>query len=277
MDTTRLSEHIGVEVSGVDASKAFDDETLKAVYQAWADNSVLVLRDQHLTPQQFVAFGRQFGTPIVQTLSDMNIEDCPELAYISSEDRDVHGTGKRIIRGTSWHTDHSYADIPPKATMLLGIDIPSRGGDTQFTSSAAAYDALPDDMRARLDNKLSIHAYESSRSPRKMPIRADGDEERYPGGATHPLIRTNPDTGRKSIYVNTVRSECILDLPRDESDALLDELYAHIGQEKFQYRHKWRPGDIVVWDNRSALHKANGDYDEKRFLYRMMIEGEKPV
>ena len=277
MEVKKLGEHIGVEVTGVDASKPFDEESLDTVYKAWVDHSVLVLRGQELTPPQFVDFGRQFGTPIVQTLSDMNIEDCTELAYISSDDRDVHGTGKRIIRGTSWHTDHSYAETPPKATMLLGIDIPSKGGDTQFTSTAAAFEDLPKEKRTILDGKLSVHAYQSSRSPRPMPIRAANDKERYPGGVTHPLIRTNPDTGRKSIYVNTVRSECILDIPREESDALLDEIYAHIDQKKFQYRHKWKPGDIVVWDNRSALHKANGDYDEKRFLYRMMIEGEKPV
>jgi taurine dioxygenase len=278
LDTEKVAEHVGIEVKGLDASKPFDKETFAALYKAWADNSVLVLRGQeHLTPEQFVQFARQFGKPIEQTLSDMNIENCPELAYVSSEDRDVHGTGKRIVRGTSWHTDHSYADVPPKATMLFGIDIPAEGGDTQFASTAAAYDALPAEMRAKLDDKLSVHAYESSRSPRPMPKRADRDAERHPGGATHPLIRTNPDSGRRSIFVNTVRSECILDMPREESNETLDRLYVHIGQEKFQYRHKWQKGDIVVWDNRSILHKANGDYEGKRFLYRIMIEGEKPA
>lgn len=277
LETEKLSEHVGVQVNRVDASQPFDKETLTAVYKAWVDHSVLVLREQELTPQQFVDFGRQFGKPIEQNLKHLNVEDCPELAFISSEDRDIHGTGKRIVRGTSWHTDHSYAEVPPKGTMLFGIDIPEKGGDTQFTSAAAAFDALPDAQRARLDGMRSIHAFESSRSPRPMVKRTPEEIAAYPGDAEHPLIRTNPDTGRKSIYVNTVRSERILDLPDEESGALLDELYAKIGQEEFQYRHKWQPGDIVLWDNRSVLHKANGDYEGKRFLYRIMIEGDKPI
>ena len=101
-----------------------------------------------------------------------------------------------------------------------------------------------------------------------MAIRAAEDEKRYPGDVTHPLVRTNPDTGRRSIYVNTVRTECILNMDREKSDELLDKIYAHLDQEKFQYRHKWKPGDIIIWDNRSVLHKANGDYEGKRFLYR---------
>lgn len=277
LETEKLSEHVGVQVKGADASQPFDEDTLTAVYKAWVDHSVLLLRGQELTPQQFVDFGRQFGKPIEQNLKHLNVEGCPELAFISSEDKDIHGTGKRIVRGTSWHTDHSYADVPPKGTMLFGVDIPEKGGDTQFTSAAAAFDALPDAQRERLDGMRSIHAFESSRSPRPMVKRTPEEIAAYPGDAEHPLIRTNPDTGRKSIYVNTVRSERILDLPDEESGALLDELYAKVGQEEFQYRHKWQPGDIVLWDNRSVLHKANSDYEGKRFLYRIMIEGEKPI
>ncbi|MDA0656551.1 MAG: TauD/TfdA family dioxygenase [Proteobacteria bacterium] len=277
LEIKKLADHVGVEVKGVDASKPFDEETLKTVYKAWVDHSVLVLKGQNLTPQQFVEFGRQFGKPIEQNLKHLNVDGCPELAFISSEDRDIHGTGKRIVRGTSWHTDHAYAEIPPKATMLYGIDIPAEGGDTQFTSAAAAFDALPAEKRNRLDGLRSVHSFESSRSPRPMVKRTEQEIAAYPGDAVHPLIRTNPDTGRKSLYVNTVRSECILDMEEEESNTTLDQIYVHLNQEKFHYRHKWTPGDIVVWDNRSVLHKANGDYEGKRFLYRIMVEGNKPT
>ena len=277
MEIERLSEFVGAEIIGVNAGKPIDSDTRNEIYKTWASYSVLLLRNQNITPEKFVQFGKAFGTPITQTLSDMNIQDCPELAYISSEDRDIHGSGKRIIRGTSWHTDHSYAEVPPKATMLLGVDIPAKGGDTQFTSSTVAYEELSSALRKNLDSRFCLHAYQSSRSPRQMAIRAAVDEKRYPGGVTHPLVRTNPDTGRKSLYINTVRTECILGMDREESDELLDQLYDHLNQERYQYRHKWLPGDIVVWDNRSVLHKANGNYRGKRFLYRMMIEGEKPV
>ena len=277
MEIRKLSEFVGAEIVGIDARETISQDTRKKIYKTWADNSVLLLRNQDISPQEFVIFGKQFGVPIIQTLSDMNIPGCPELAYISGEDRDVHGSGKRIIRGTSWHTDHSYAEVPPKATILLGVDIPDKGGDTEFTSSTAAFEALGKEERTELENMFSTHAYQSSRSPRPMAIRAAKDEKRYPGDVTHPLVRTNPDTGRRSIYVNTVRTECILDMDREKSDALLDKIYAHLDQKKFQYRHKWKPGDIIIWDNRSVLHKANGDYEGKRFLYRMMIEGEKPI
>jgi len=143
MEIRKLSEFVGAELVGIDAGEVISQNIRKEIYKAWADHSVLLLRNQNISPQEFVLFGRQFGAPIIQTLSDMNIQGCPELAYISSEDRDVHGSGKRIIRGTSWHTDHSYAQVPPKATILLAVDIPDKGGDTEFTSSTAAFEALP--------------------------------------------------------------------------------------------------------------------------------------
>jgi taurine dioxygenase len=277
LQTEKLSEHLGVQVTGLDASKLFDESTRAALYKTWVDHSVLLLRDQDMTPEQFVEFGRQFGKPIEQNLKHLNVPGCPELAFISSEDKDVHGTGKRVVRGTSWHTDHSYAAIPPKCTMLFAIDIPATGGDTEFTSTAAAFEALPGDKRARLDGMQSVHAFESSRSPRRMVKRTPEEIAAYPGDAVHPLIRTNADTGRKSIYINTVRSERILGLSDEDSGSLLDELFAQIDQPQFQYRHQWKKGDIVLWDNRSVLHRANADYEGKRFLYRIMVEGEKPV
>jgi taurine dioxygenase len=277
LEMHKLGEHVGVHVTGLDVSTPLAPNTLQAVYKAWVDHSVLVLRGQTLTPQQFIEFARQLGTPIEQNLKHLNVADRPELAFISSEDKDIHGTGKRVIRGTSWHTDHSYAAIPPKATMLFAVDIPAQGGDTQFTSCAAAFDALPLEQQSHLDGMRCIHAFQSSRSPRAMLKRTAGEIAAYPGDAEHPLIRTNADTGRQSIYVNTVRAERILGLSDAESGELLDQLYAHIEQQQFQYRHKWQPGDIVIWDNRSVLHKANSDYEGKRFLYRIMLKGEKPV
>ena len=277
LQAEKLSEHVGVRVAGLDGSKPFDEKTRSALYKAWVDHSVLLLRNQDMTPEQFVEFARQFGKPIEQNLKHLNVPGCPELAFISSDDKDIHGTGKRVVRGTSWHTDHSYAAQPPKCTMLFAIDIPASGGDTEFTSTAGAFEALSEDKRARLEGMQSVHAFESSRSPRRMVKRTPQEIAAYPGDVIHPLIRTNADTGRKSIYINTVRSERILDLSDEDSGALLDELFEHVAQPQFQYRHQWKPGDILLWDNRSVLHRANADYEGKRFLYRIMVEGEKPV
>jgi len=278
LEIKKLADHVGVEVKGVDASKPFDEETLKTVYKAWVDHSVLVLKGQDLTPQQFVEFSRQFGKPIEQNLKHLNVDGCPELAFISSEDRDIHGTGKRIVRGTSWHTDHSYADIPPKATMLYGIDIPSKGGDTQFVNMYAAYDALSEDMKSFIKGRRVLHVYQASRAPRKMGVRTKDQEESSPG-TWQPLVRQNPDTGRKALYLNAMRMEEVEGLSEKESTDLLNELLVHCDQLQFQYSHKWRKGDVLIWDNRATLHQGSAGFDpsERRYLHRVMLQGEEPV
>jgi len=277
LSITPLTDTIGAELSGVDLAGDLSPDTRQAIYQAWVDNIVLVVRDQDLTPAQFVASAAIFGPIKQQNLDSFAVPEFPEINVVSSEDRNTDGTF--YMRGVSWHSDHSYTETPPKATILYGIDIPSRGGDTQFCNMRAAYEELPEAERARLDGLEVLHVYESSRSPRRMIGRSEAEADRYPGDTVHPLVRTNPDTGRKAIYHNPVRAERVLDLDPEDSAAVLDGLVAYATQEKFQYRHKWRKGDYVIWDNRCAMHQANRDYpaDERRYLHRLMIEGERPV
>jgi taurine dioxygenase len=276
--TRPLADALGIEVSGIDLRRA-DAGAAKELYRLWVDNSVICFRGQDLDPSAFIGAARRFGEPIVQIYGQFNLPDFPEIGVLTSEDGDTAGTGERKIRGTSWHTDASYFERPPKATMLHALIVPPDGGDTDFLSMAAAYDALPGATKKRIDSLVAIHNYESTRSPRKLIKRSEDQVERFPENMGHPLVRTNPDTGRKSVYLNPIRVECIDGMARQDSDGLLDELMTHCLQPRFQYRHKWSPGDVLIWDNRSVLHQANDDYDwrrNKRRLLRIMLEGERP-
>ena len=275
---TPLSDSIGAEATGVDLSAPLDAETAKDLYRAWVDNIVLVIPDQDLTPEKFVKATQNFGKAMQQNLKSFAVPGHPEINVVSSEDKDVTAGGKPFIRGVTWHTDHSFTPVPPKGTVLYGIDIPSRGGDTSFCSMRNAYETLPETTKERIDGLKTLHVYESSRRVMPMIGRTKKEAEEYPGNVEHPLVRTNPDTDRKAIYLNPNRLECVIGLDRAESDALLDELMEHATQPQFQYHHKWRKGDFVIWDNRSALHHANADYDpgERRYLHRIMIAGETP-
>jgi taurine dioxygenase len=163
--------------------------------------------------------------------------------------------------------------------MLHAVTLPSTGGDTQFANMAAAYEALPDTLSRRLTGLNAIRVYQSSHSMRRLMELPSAAKERVPNAVLHPIVRTHPDTGRRSIYINPIRIEGILGLDHKEALPLLDELLAHGTAPRFQYRHAWLPGDVVMWDNRSVLHKANGDYDmnEMRYLYRVMLKGSVPV
>lgn len=276
--TNPLADALGIEITGIDLRGA-DNATAAELYCLFVENSVICFREQDLDPETFLNAAQQFGEPILQIYGQFNLPDFPAIGVLTSEDGDTAGTGKRKIRGTSWHTDASYFERPPKATMLQALVVPPDGGDTDFLSMAAAYEALSEDMKRKIDPLIAIHNYESTRSPRKL-IKRSGDQiERFPENMRHPLVRTNPDTGRKALYLNPIRVECIDGMERGESDRLLDELLAHCQNAGFQYRHKWSPGDVVIWDNRSVLHQANDDYDwkrHKRRLLRIMLEGERP-
>ena len=278
MTITPLAEHAGAEVKGLDLRRPVDGETRKELNRALADHVALVFRDQDLTPKQFADAGRLFGTPMKQLLQQYHLPDCPEVGVVSNRDRDAAGDGRILIRGTSWHTDHSNKEIPPKATALYSVSLPDSGGDTKFTNTAAAYDALPEETKQRIDGLKAVHAYLSSRTPRKLPKRTGAEAQESPP-VEQPLVRTHPDNGRKALYLNPVRIEEIVGMEKEAGFALLNELMAHATEERFQYRHKWRLGDMVIWDDRCSMHKADTDYDmsQLRLLHRLMIEGTKPV
>jgi len=271
---TPLAEHAGAEVTGFDLRAPVNDATRARLIRAFLDRVVLVFPDQDLTAQQFADASRIFGTPMRQLLKQYYVDGCPEVGVVSNRDRDTKGDGRILIRGTTWHTDHSNQAAPPKATALHAVAIPSKGGDTQVTNTAAAYDALPDAMKRRIDGLMAVHTYLSSRTPRKLPERTAEEKAATPD-VVHPLVRVHPESGRKALYLNPVRIEGIVGMETENAFELLDELMAHATQERFQYRHRWRPRDMIIWDDRCSMHQANTDYDmaELRRLHRLMLEG----
>lgn len=275
--TDRSAGHrTGVEVLGVDLRKPVSADEKIALNRAFIEHAVLVIRAQTLAPGQMLAAVEIFGTVFQQHNTRFALPECPQIHYLSNQDR--FPDGRRYIPGEGWHTDHSNDARPPKATALHAVKLPDRGGDTQFADTAAAYDALPEETRRRIAGLMAIHVYQSSHSARKLMALPEADTQRVPNATLHPLVRTHPESGRKAIYINPIRIEGILGLDHKEALPLLDELLEHATAERFQYRHVWRSGDLVIWDNRCLLHRANGDYDmnQTRYLYRVMLQGDVP-
>ena len=268
-----LTAILGAEVTGIDLSRPVDAKTRKALHDAWVEHAVLVIRNQKLTPPQFAEAAGIFGEILEQQLKKFTLPDYPLVGTISSRDLPLV-EGKLQVRGENYHTDHSNYPAPPKATMLHAIALPDFGGDTQFVDVRAAYDDLPEATRRTIVKLRSPHVYESSQSPRKMAALSAEERAKVPQ-TIQPLVIRHPDSGRSALYLNTGRMEGIEGMDPAEAFKLIDQLYSHATQAKYEYRHQWKAGDMVIWDNRSVMHQANADYDpaQYRFLYRVMLQG----
>ncbi|MGH7110325.1 MAG: TauD/TfdA dioxygenase family protein [Stellaceae bacterium] len=272
-----LSAHTGAEVKGLDLRRPVDAATRERLNAVFVARSVLVFRDQHLAPAEMLAAARLFGEVFAQHNPRFALPECPLIHTISNQDS--YPDGRRYIPGEGYHTDHSNAERPPKATVLHAVRLPSSGGDTQYVNMALAYDELPEAMKRRIAPLSAIHVYQSRHSARKLMDLSPEAKKEVPAAVVHPLVRIHPESGRKAIYLNPIRTEGILGMPEEEALVLLAELLAHASAPRYEYRHRWQEGDLVMWDNRSLLHKANGDYDmsEVRYLYRLMLQGDRPA
>jgi taurine dioxygenase len=273
---TPLTGHTGAEVVGLDFTEPVDAETRATLNRAFAEHHVLIMRDQHFDPGEFKAAAQVFGELQIHDRKEQHVPGHPDVYYVSN---DIFVNGKRMIPGETFHTDHSNHPAPPKATTLFAVELPSHGGDTQYVNMHDSYDDLPEDTKRRIDGLKAMHVYQSKYSPRALSgLNADSRAKLPPPGI-HPLVRTHPENGRKALYLNPVRMESIVGMEDDDALKLIGELMAHATQKKYEYRHQWRPGDWVMWDNRSVMHQANPDYDmnERRYLYRLMLKGEVPV
>jgi taurine dioxygenase len=273
MNVRPLTDHTGVEVRGVDLRRDRGDALAAELDALLARHAVVVFRDQSLAPPEFLQAAAMFGEIMPQMVKRFTLPDYPLVGFVSSEDTDRPG-GKRLIRGEQYHTDHSNFAAPPKATLLHAVTVPSSGGDTQFVNVHASYDDLPAGTRRRIDALRVLHVYLSSRSPRKKAELPAAERAAIPE-TLQPLVHVHPENGRKALYLNTAHMERIEGMPDEDAFALIGELMAHATQPKYEYRHKWHAGDMVIWDNRSVMHQANGDYDEPRYLYRLMIKGTR--
>jgi taurine dioxygenase len=273
---TPLTDHTGSEVIGLDFTQPIDIETRAALNHAFAERHVLVMRDQHFTPEQFKAAAQLFGELQAHDKKERHVAGHPDVEYISNDEM---VDGKRIIPGETFHTDHSNHPRPPKATTLFAVELPTSGGDTQYVNMHDAYDDLPEATKREIDGLKAVHVYQSKYSPRSLGTISEESRRNLPPPGIHPLVRTHPENGRKALFLNPVRMESIVGMEDKEALALIDELMQHATQKKYEYRHKWRHGDWVMWDNRSVMHQANPDYDmrERRYLYRLLLKGEMPV
>jgi taurine dioxygenase len=231
------------------------------------------VRDQSLELADYLAYSRRFGTVLPHPAKSTRHPDCPEITLLGVNKYRADGTLDQDIyrRGAEgFHTDGSYEEVPYKATQLYALAIPSRGGDTHFSSAYALYDAIPQRLRERLEGKFGTFIY-GGRSKRNALLEP---EDRTVPPVRHPLIQAHPETGRKLLYFDQNKILTIEGVDRQESDAIIDELSGYMVEPPAQYRHKWRKGDIVIWDNRCSYHKAAGDYppEEDRIHWRVSIK-----
>jgi len=292
----RIGKHLGAEISGVDLSQPLDSDTFAQVAQAFFDNEVVFFRNQKLSPAQQVEFTRRFGVLEQHVRAEHRLAGFPEILTISNL---LDANGKAIgveDAGRFWHSDLSYKREPSMLSALYSIEVPARDGralgDTQFASTTAAYAALPDATKQRIAGLKNVHSY---RYYRAKNARAQQDEEargarvvqehtpteeqlRSVPDVEVPVVRTHPVTGRKGLFVNEAHTSHIVGMDGRESEALLSSLYRHIIDPEFCYRHSWQPGDLLMWDNCSAQHKANFDYDLplRRLMYRTTVRGSAP-
>jgi taurine dioxygenase len=273
LPTRPLSPALGAEIMGVDLSEPVSDALFAKILQCWHDNVVVLFRDQHLSEADQVRFAERFG-PLALSHTRRYTTANPAVMLISN----IRENGKQIGAlpdgEMQFHSDQCYQEKPAMASMLYAIEVPGTGGNTLFANAYMAYETLPEDIKRRLDGREAMHAYDyDNASMKRGTLIKDG----VPHFA-HPLVRTHPATGRKALYVNRLMTIAIEGLPEAESDALLDFLFEHQENPTFVYEHVWRVNDLLMWDNRCALH-ARTDFsnDERRLMRRVTVLGERPV
>ena len=284
MEVRRIGETFFAEVDDVDVSKGFDAAEWQAFYDAYLEHQVLVLHGQTLSAAQFHALGERFGLVEPHTVSMYHHDEFKGITVLSNRTEMGRPKGIRDA-GSSWHSDYSYKPVPANATLLYALEIPDAGGDTIFADLAAAYSALSDEKKASLEGLRVRQQYRWSRDKAHVEARwnllNETEREKTPE-VVHPLVRTHPETGRKGLFISNAVStgiKDILDLAPDASQSLIDELFAHTDDPRFQVRHKWQVGDLVIWDNRTLMHKATTDVlppDKFRTLYRINTTGTAP-
>lgn len=288
---------VGAEIEGVDFSLPVPEDVKAALKQAWADHMVLLIRGQHIDDDQLLATSAIFGPPHdsaarkYHLAAGHGVDDSymvskhPSITIISNLDaggRPVMDNGGLGSYEVVWHTDNSYVKVPPAGSMLYALEVPvNGGGDTSFNNQYLAYEELPADLKQAIEGKYQLH--DTSRNSAgvlrpgvKLPTRPEEVE-----GPTHPLVRVHPVTGRRALYLGRRRvwpSNYVVGLSNDESERLLDRLWAHATQPKYAWTHRWKVGDILLWDNRCCMHyRTEVDTNQRRVMHRTTIKGEPPV
>jgi taurine dioxygenase len=273
-----ISGALGAEIEGVDLSTPLSDELFSDLNQIFLDHSVIFFRDQSITPDQQKDFGRHWGTlnvhPFVKAL-----EGHPEIIPIVKEKDD------KANFGGGWHSDVTFMEKPALGSVLYAVETPDFGGDTLWANQNLAYDALSDGMKEMLANLKAVHTADSqyglnseaSKNNTKRTMQAKVTEEAE-ATVIHPVVRTHPETGRKSLYVNPAFTRNFVGMTKRESRPILQFLYDHCTQEAFTCRFRWEKGSVAFWDNRCTQHYALNDYHgQRREMHRVTIDGDRPA
>jgi taurine dioxygenase len=278
IDVVPTGSALGAEVRAGDL-RTLDERAFQRVLQAWHDHAVVLFRGQSLSDGDLVAFSRRFGdldwAPIQET-GRRFVEGMPEIYIVSNVKVNGEPIGSLGDGEAVWHTDMSYLDMPPKASMLYALEIPTSGGNTSFCSMYVIYDALPAALKERIAGLRIKHdgTYNSGGYLRQGVTPTD--DPRTSPGALHPLVCTHPDTGRRMLYLGRRRNAYIGGLALAESEALLDELWGYVQRPEFSWEHVWRIGDLVLWDNRCTMHRRDAfDPNQRRIMHRTQVKGEQ--
>lgn len=281
VSVARLSSAIGAEVTGVEFTRPLEAETIDLLARALAEHCVLLIRKADITPEQHIAFSRQFGPLEGHVLAEFSLPGHPEIFVVSN----VKEGGKlkgAVYAGQFWHSDISYMEKPSLGSLLLCREMPAVGGDTMWANMYMAYDTLSEPMKAFIGGLQAVHDYSHaydtyfSKLPDRPPLTPEQRAKTPP--VKHPVVRTHPVTGRKALYVNPGFTKGIVGMPEEESRPILDFLFRHSTRPEFTYRHKWRVHDMMFWDNRCSMHYALADYDfsVRRHMHRTTIAGDVP-
>ena len=273
MEVRRIAGALGAEVLGVDLARPLEEQAVAALRRAWLEHLVLFFRGQELTPAQYMAFARRIGTPIEYPFVK-GIPDFPEIIEVKKLEHET------VNFGGIWHSDTTYLEEPPMASMLLAREIPPFGGDTLFASMYLAYETLSPGLQRLLQGLRAVNSSAKADVSRtredriRSDGRADGKDEYV---AEHPVVRTHPETGRKALYVNVAHTVRFAGMTEEESAPLLDFLYQHQVRPEHTCRFVWRPGSIALWDNRCTQHNPVNDYHGyRRVMHRITLAGDRP-
>jgi taurine dioxygenase len=276
-----ISRACGAEVTGIDLTRPLQAQAVQQLHKALGENGLLLFRNADLAPQQHIALSRQFGPLETHVVGEFNLPEHPEVFVVSNVKEEGKLKGA-VYAGQYWHSDLSYMKKPSLGSLLLCREMPEVGGDTMWANMVLAYDALSEVMKKFLSGLRAIHDYSHAYDTyfahlkERPPLTPEQRAKTPP--VEQPMIRTHPVTKRKALYVNPGFTRGIVGMPKEESQPMLEMLFAHSTRPEFVYRHKWRINDLVFWDNRCTMHYALADYDfsVRRHMHRTTIAGDAP-
>ena len=278
-----LSDTIGVEVRGIDV-KNMDEKTFKAVYQAWLENSgLLLIRGQELSPPEILEFSKRFGEIDMPRKTRIDndpwIPQFPQFILITNVKNENDEALGALGNGEAlWHSDMTYLDEVPRASILYSLEVPDSGGKTGFLSMHKAIETMSPNLRKKIEGKVQLHDHVHNSTGAVTPNWDEQQDPRETPGSRHPMIIKHPETGREALMIGRRPYAYIHDYELDDSEEILDEVWAHATQDDFAWHHAWQPGDILVWDNFATMHHRTPFEDSKRrVMLRTQIKGTRPV